>query len=241
MDEQTTRDRIKLLADLHRPLEEHWASSAGVILGLDAKGSDHLFKHHITRLREIYRNHQHEDSIPTVHRGLINTSPVTQLYGINGLKTSTPEWVGRERNRESRWNDDVQVSTNRDVKESQRKKKTQPIKSLLPSRESRSKNIQSPSGIDASISSQRSQERLRTSSVETVKKIRYQCHNEGISDEDVILLGMYRLNEKQRKIYDSFVGMLMEFDPHDIMKIMEDAINDVNVSGGLDSYGGFES
>ena len=43
-------DRIVLLKNLHRPLEEHWAGNKKV----DALSSDYMFKHHITRLEKVY-------------------------------------------------------------------------------------------------------------------------------------------------------------------------------------------
>ena len=45
-------ERIDFLADLHRPLEEHWKEKAGVYL--DPKGSDYMYKHHISHLHSIY-------------------------------------------------------------------------------------------------------------------------------------------------------------------------------------------
>ena len=44
------KERIKLLKSLHRPLEEHWSDRKDV----DAIGSDYTYKHHITRLDDIY-------------------------------------------------------------------------------------------------------------------------------------------------------------------------------------------
>ena len=77
------RARIALLSSLHRPLEEHWASTPK--LGLDAKGSDYTYKHHITRLEEIYTSRKLDPTINVeAPLGTINISPVTQLYGIKG-------------------------------------------------------------------------------------------------------------------------------------------------------------
>ena len=49
--------------------------------GLDAKSSEYIYKHHITRLEDIYTNHKtHNQNVP----GLLYMSPVSQLYGMNG-------------------------------------------------------------------------------------------------------------------------------------------------------------
>jgi len=45
-------ERIEFLSELHRPLEEHWKEKAGVYL--DPKGSDYMYKHHISHLHSIY-------------------------------------------------------------------------------------------------------------------------------------------------------------------------------------------
>ena len=111
--------RIKLLSDLHRPLEEHWAGKTGVKKGgkgLDAIGSDYTYKHHITRLEEIYTS-DHQD--PALGLGVnddpllkpTNVSPQAQLYGINGLlsphlQQGFHEWKDK---RESGWNPYLRV------------------------------------------------------------------------------------------------------------------------------------
>lgn len=92
------RERINLLTELHRPLEEHWKNDPY----LDAKGSDHLYKHHVSRLREIYTSHQLD---PTINikppDDLINVIPVTQLYGTRGILT--PKIYKTFKSREDRW------------------------------------------------------------------------------------------------------------------------------------------
>lgn len=69
---------------------EHWAAAPR--LGLDAQGSDYIYKFHVTRLQDIYSGQSIDPSIrerPPAE--LPNMSPVTQLYGANGdcLFTST--------------------------------------------------------------------------------------------------------------------------------------------------------
>jgi len=96
--EDVMRQRINLLTELHRPLEEHWKNGAY----LDAKGSDHLYKHHISRLREIYTSHQLDPSISTKPPDdIANVIPVTQLYGTKGILTGKIEKTFKIR--EDRW------------------------------------------------------------------------------------------------------------------------------------------
>ena len=58
---------------------EHWNVKAK--FGLDAKGSEYIYKHHITRLEDIYTNHK---TVYPQSPGLLYMSPVSQLYGFNG-------------------------------------------------------------------------------------------------------------------------------------------------------------
>ena len=110
--------RIKLLSDLHRPLEEHWAGKTGAKKGkgLDAIGSDYTYKHHITRLEEIYTTDQMDPALglglgddPLL--GATNVSPQAQLYGIQGLlaphmQQGYLEWKDT---RETGWNPYMRV------------------------------------------------------------------------------------------------------------------------------------
>ena len=60
-------------------MSEHWSVKSK--FGLDAKGSDYIFKQHITRLEDIYVNRTMEIGPPISQ---INMSPVSQLYGTSG-------------------------------------------------------------------------------------------------------------------------------------------------------------
>ena len=80
--------RIGLLTELHRPLEEHWAAAPR--LGLDAKGSDYVYKFHVARLQDIYSGQELGVSGQIQSSGvkeIANESPATQLYGVRGLLT----------------------------------------------------------------------------------------------------------------------------------------------------------
>ena len=46
---------------------------------------------------------------------------------------------------------------------------------------------------------------------------RNRCLDDSLSEEDVILMGMYRMNKKQSVVYDKFVDMLSTFDRFDVV------------------------
>jgi hypothetical protein len=58
---------------------EHW--SVHTKAPLDAKSSEYIYKHHITRLEDIYSNRK---TVYPPSPGLLYMSPVSQLYGFNG-------------------------------------------------------------------------------------------------------------------------------------------------------------
>lgn len=109
--------RIKLLSDLHRPLEEHWAGTnkKGKGKALDAIGSDYLYKHHITQLEEIYKT---KNVDPLLGLGVDplaidnkNVSPQAQLYGIEGLLSPhlQPGYEAWKSKREGGWDPYLKV------------------------------------------------------------------------------------------------------------------------------------
>ena len=156
-------------------------------------------------------------------------SPVAQLYGFQGLKKPTSE---REQSKETKWNDDV--FGNREKKDPKKKRNTKTTVEL--DRDSISRQ-----NMPADLSVKSSQETFKNSVSEGKRRQRRQCTNPAISDEDLIMLGMYRFNERQSAVYQNFVEMLSEFDPHDVMNILEDVMHEVNASNGLTSYSGFDN
>jgi len=46
---------------------------------------------------------------------------------------------------------------------------------------------------------------------------RYKCLDESVSNENLLLLGMYRLSEEQQQVYDNFVSMLSSFETIDVV------------------------
>jgi hypothetical protein len=62
----------------------------------------------------------------------------------------------------------------------------------------------------------------------------------GLTNMDALLLGCYRLDSKQKQIYQDFVDMLTCFDKHDMMNIVEDAVSDAHAALVWDEYTGIE-
>lgn len=67
---------------------------------------------------------------------------------------------------------------------------------------------------------------------------RHRCLDNDVSQETLIYNGQYRLDNNQSKVYADFVKMLATFDPHDIVKILEDCVLDSQDATLLASYGG---
>ena len=68
---------------------EHWNLKGKQGNNLDAKHSEFVYKHHITRLENIYAHTEPHLTLPPETR--IAMSPVAQLYGVNGTKLLFPE------------------------------------------------------------------------------------------------------------------------------------------------------
>lgn len=105
MNRYKSTDSVKqyaaALEELHRPLEEHWLGIKSKY-SLDANGSDIIYKHHMAKLEEIYLRTPHQDTPETLlHKRCV--SPVTQLYGINGLVSADPGLMPKVKEREHGW------------------------------------------------------------------------------------------------------------------------------------------
>jgi len=87
-DRAADQARVALLQDLHRPLEEHWASTKQS--GLSAMGSDYIYKHHITRLEGIYNAEEPIGVDNSTPMGPANVSPMSQLYVPSAPTSASP-------------------------------------------------------------------------------------------------------------------------------------------------------
>jgi hypothetical protein len=94
---------------------EHWT---GRYVFLDANESEFNYKHHLTKLKDIYTTYQSEflATINTDPRdGFKNTKKVTtRLFGTHGLKSTAPFVPKWEEKRESTWDDEINIESIRD-------------------------------------------------------------------------------------------------------------------------------
>eukprot|EP00598_Pedospumella_elongata_P009198 CAMPEP_0184999548 /NCGR_PEP_ID=MMETSP1098-20130426/65824_1 /TAXON_ID=89044 /ORGANISM="Spumella elongata, Strain CCAP 955/1" /LENGTH=298 /DNA_ID=CAMNT_0027526561 /DNA_START=49 /DNA_END=945 /DNA_ORIENTATION=- len=223
-------EKITLLEELHRPLEEHW--SVKTKFGLDAKSSEYIYKHHITRLEDIYTNHKtHNQNVP----GLLYMSPVSQLYGMNGLNVDdNPE---KQRKKEQKWVSNFQkhafLSEGGDREHEGEKNKTNKSGSYSPGRLRNS---------HSAGSSRHDKRKMDTESDSADNRnTRSKCFDPHVSKEDLLMMGLYRLNDEQEDIYRRFVDMVSTFDEFDRANILNDARKDAhNEEELLEGYGGTE-
>jgi hypothetical protein len=224
--EPTLNERITLLTDLNRPLEEHW--SLKTKFGLDAKESDYIYKHHVSRLENVYAHHHFQvKSPPKMH----TMSPVSQLYGIKGLRSTLPGHARREKNREKRWVDNFQKYKGLEEGD--------PFSSRPPRPHSASSHrslpnhdidLDSEAGFDFEADDEESDHH---------GPLRLVTHD-GMSSTDILMLNLYHLNPQQRVVFDQFVDLLKSFDVHDMINIIEDVIQIADTDDILDDYDGID-
>lgn len=98
-----TKEKIAALEEVNRPLDIHWNVKAK--FGLNARESDTRYKHHISNLEEIYCK-EREGPAPPPH--MLVTTPVSDLYGCQGLLTTLPGIEDKKKQRELNWIDNHQ-------------------------------------------------------------------------------------------------------------------------------------
>lgn len=52
---------------------------------------------------------------------------------------------------------------------------------------------------------------------DVTKLLRHRCENEKLTDTELILKGQYRLTDQQMQVYNDFVDILAEQDPHNMV------------------------
>jgi hypothetical protein len=77
-----------------------------------------------------------------------------------------------------------------------------PLRSRSPGPHSRSNHRHNASNVDDS----------QTNSNKSIRRV---CYDPTIAPEDLVMLGLYRLDERQQEIYRNFVEMLGGFDEYD--------------------------
>ncbi len=180
---------LSQLKKLHRPLEEHWSIQGF----LDPEGSDICYKNHLARLQSIYAHHKFDVDGPPSQ---VNMSPMTLMYGRQGLLTSEggPKKEKKIQAREAGW-----------VENHQKYSALSPEKTLV--RQSRSSH-------GRAVSKRAAEEKAELE--EQMANANHRC-DEDISKEELIMLGLYKLDDQQKQVYDAFAEMLRGFDGHDMV------------------------
>jgi len=89
------RIRVEMLKGKLDNLREHWGTGLAPSPNarvLTSDGSDFIYKGHLTRLMNIYGTHEPTGNIQNLQKPLLRPgkSPLSQLYGINGLLRRDP-------------------------------------------------------------------------------------------------------------------------------------------------------
>lgn len=311
MNRYKSTDSVKqyaaALEELHRPLEEHWLGIKSRY-SLDANGSDIIYKHHVAKLEEIYlRTARQEKPESRFHKRCV--SPVTQLYGINGIVSTDPVYARKTRDREDGWTSNMHrdytkmdkskrlISRGSDycrapvcrgiTPESKSATKTKSsrvmnqnsvssrfeplhqtntsadnLKSLTSSFVSQNRSPLAKHGRPSSANAatkkfelQQDQEFLKKNYkhatepallniIQQSRDVRHRCHpnDTHLTQDELVMLGLYRLDENQLGLYQQFVAMLSEMDSFDACHMVEDALKDATtgVAELLEDFGGTE-
>jgi len=244
MDDATdsTKERIMLLKDLHRPLEEHWAGNKKV----DAVGSDYTYKHHITRLEKVYTAHKVHPKIdlgPPL--GPANISPQTQLFGRGGLAPQlTKEQIIRREKGWDKYHGHIdalpksygRVSDIQDKRAPQISPRTH-SKSRSPSSKSQHRsNSAGPQEAPKAVAKKRKGKRLKKTKQTRDHSM---CLDPNLTREQLVIMGLYRFETKDEyATYNKFVQMLTRFDSVDKLKIIQDAYSDSQQASNLSAFSG---
>lgn len=239
-------DRVILLKNLHRPLEEHWAGNKKV----DAVGSDYSFKHHITRLEKMYTTNDKPRIDMGPPQAIANVSPQTQLYGRGGIApVLSEEALERRRNG---WDKYMKVDTpplnHGKVSAIQEKRVPPPV----PRPQSRSRSPSQKSHHHLSSSGYGHQPRTKQNRHKKIagtadnkqkgegrRSKNSLCRDPYLSREEVVLRGRYRFETQEEELaYNNFVAMLRSRDAVDKLKIIQDAFSDAESASLLSFFGG---
>mmetsp|Transcript_16346 Transcript_16346/g.15662 ORF Transcript_16346/g.15662 Transcript_16346/m.15662 type:complete len:282 (-) Transcript_16346:174-1019(-) len=249
--------KIAILTDQYRPLKDHWTGSN---VFLHHKDSEYNYRHHLTKLKDIYTTYQSEflaniDVDP--YDGFKGAKKIsTKLYGINGIRSTAPFIPTWEKKRESTWDTDVNIDSKRekykfDPKIKSRSGSTSPgSSSSRPGSRPESPTLENYSPMKGTGAMRSTQKTPKTpipiggasssgssNNNDDQVWLRFRSPND-MSREDAVMLGLYSMDEEQNESYIRFVHLLAEFDSFELKKILHDLVKDVNALTSLDSYGG---
>lgn len=235
--------KIASLQEKLRRLEFHWTNGYNGI-PMDAFNSDEIYKHHIYRLKKVYTEHELPQEMNYKHFKfpvMTRPNPLTQLYGTNGLLRLSPRSLEKDdKIRELGWDSRVTAAEAMLVSESRRKER--PEESLSDSRRRMSSPLPSstPSPPRARISHRNDEIKGSSSGSRSIEVKSHRCTDAKISEDGLIVEGMYRLNEDEGEIYSRFAEMLSNFDRYDMLNILNDVFRDAQTASQLSHFGGFE-
>lgn len=148
---------------------------------------------------------------------------------IKGIKTNLPGTEERKREKEDKWvmnfhkhrfledkqHDEtlkLQRANSELAREQQREREKSPSKALRPL---------TASGSSSSVRKRQGhQQEDQHTSNQQENHIKKRSLNSNLSTQELIMLGMYKLNEQQEEIYNKFVEMLTQFDVHDQVTVV---------------------
>ena len=133
-----------------------------------------------------------------------------------GLKSNLPAQKEKEKEREGKWVSNFQVHNSLDPPKSQkrmRNKSNQPNQHTVSPEpgDATSQFGQTMPPLEMTEDEQEAERKMAT---------KRRTLNQGLSSDELILLGMYRFNPEQEEIYNKFVEMLAGFDKFDMVSVL---------------------
>jgi len=241
------RSKIVSLREKVNRLNQHWSTGLTGV-PLDAFNSDEIYKHHLHRLKKVYTEHELPAEMDfRQFKPVMMTAPgpITQLYGYNGLLRLSPRTLERtERMREQGWNSSFSTPAEAAVNVLRRRDRSDES----PSESGRKVHSPKPSSSTPSPprirQTQKREKDNSTKSFDAVhagmERISHRSNDPDLSEEELILRGLYRLNKNEETVYNQFVEMLSNYDRYDMLNIINDVFRDAQNSTQLSKYGGIE-
>ena len=290
-DSSYNSPKAKQLRQEHNPLREHWSARFSSTMDLNHDSSDNTYKHHVASLMSIYTAAEQKLTNFKI-KTKAHVMPMTQLYGVKGMRSSAPEMDILKDKRVERWDNRINLTENihSEVykKERQDRLAEERIRNKLSSSSGAEVdgNGYGERGRSTSSSNRYRQPTSRSRSPQvhggTVGEYaadselpqhnndiansqfgssRNRHANDGIGPgasasgldvgsssvayndenlpEDLVLQGLYRFeNDAEIEIYNKFVLLLTNYDSHDMLLILQDAMKDAQAATMLDAYGG---